>query len=195
MAATCWWRWPCWPWRSSGCGGRTRRGGSGAGGAGRPGRGLLVSRDLHGRRSKLGDCVEDGQSMPTVMPGCALLRRRDTAHAEGSCDGVAAWIVYNVVLVASFAAVLVVSKDSVGDDEPADDGRDPLGRHLPAARATAEVAAVAAGDPRRRDAGLSRRRAELGQHVFACCASSPAWPCSCDAGRGCSWACCWRRWG
>ena len=104
------------------------------------------------------------------------------------------WIVYNVLLVAELCRSAGRQQVLGRHDEPADDGRDALGQHLPADHATAEVAAVAAGNPRRCDVGLSRRRAELGQHLLAALRRSPAWPRWCDAGNGCSWACCWRRW-
>ena len=100
------------------------------------------------------------------MPTTPRREMTDGTPTTQARFGLVPWIVFNIILVASFAAVLIVSKYSVGETNQQTMEETHWANTFPPIAATAEVAAVAAGDPRRRDVGLSRRRAELGQHVL-----------------------------
>ena len=74
-------------------------------------------------RSALTPCPSPKGGECNALTPCPSPKGRDrcphplplSQRARGACSCWIPWIVFNVVLVASFAAVLVVSKDSVGE--------------------------------------------------------------------------------
>ena len=111
-------------------------------------------RFARAHRSFLSRGVRRGGNQP--RPGSQVLRSGRRAVRLG-------WMVYNVVLVASFLTVFLSSAVFQAADIGDELSHGLLGRVVPAPRPSLDPAALVRGYPRRHHDGLSRRRPARGQ--------------------------------